>query len=61
MGLWVFILNKTILNELLILDISDKLLAWKLIIYYGGHMILGIDIDDTITRTTEQTDIFAKE
>ena len=61
MGLWVFILNKTILNELLILDISDKLLAWKLIIYYGGHMILGIDIDDTITKTTEQTDIFAKE
>ena len=61
MGLWVFILNKTILNELLILDISDKLLALKLIIYYGGHMILGIDIDDTITRTTEQTDIFAKE
>lgn len=61
MGLWVFILNKTVLNELLILDISDKLLAWKLIIYYGGHMILGIDIDDTITKTTEQTDIFAKE
>ena len=61
MGLWVFILNKTSLNELLILDISDKLLALKLIIYYGGHMILGIDIDDTITRTTEQTDIFAKE
>ena len=61
MGLWVFILNKTILNELLILDISDKLLAWKLIIFYGGHMILGIDIDDTITKTTEQTDIFAKE
>ena len=61
MGLWVFILNKTSLNELLILDISDKLLAWKLIIYYGGHMILGIDIDDTITKTTEQTDIFAKE
>ena len=61
MGLWVFILNKTILNELLIIDISDKLLAWKLIIYYGGHMILGIDIDDTITKTTEQTDIFAKE
>lgn len=24
-------------------------------------MILGIDIDDTITKTTEQTDIFAKE
>lgn len=61
MGLWVFILNKTVLNELLILDISDKLLAWKLIIFYGGHMILGIDIDDTITKTTEQTDIFAKE
>ena len=61
MGLWVFILNKTSLNELLILDISDKLLALKLIIYYGGHMILGIDIDDTITKTTEQTDIFAKE
>ena len=61
MGLWVFILNKTSLNELLILDISDKLLALKLIIYYGGHMILGIDIDDTITRTTEQTDIFAKK
>ena len=24
-------------------------------------MIIGIDIDDTITKTTEQTDIFAKE